>query len=278
MHVVRGGSVMDRKRLIEQAQDKKKKALEAQLFPKIRLMHRGLIRDFNRVFPLTSSVPNVDDLRQTLATTLESHYRDTRLAFEDQVAEDLDEQLDPAVNNIAALAFGVWVTRRSLFMAASIVATARNRFSRSISVARAAITQEQRAPATNRQALDMGRRMIEPYFKQQALTVSNTETQAAAEAIKDMTGQVASGNVPALLSGLPHPPVPIEPRGMKKTWLTQQDERVRSRHAATDGQVRDADKVFDVSGQSLMFPGDTSNGADLANVVNCRCSAFYERQ
>jgi len=52
---------------------------------------------------------------------------------------------------------------------------------------------------------------------------------------------------------------------------------VRNRHASTDGQVVPVDQPFNVGGQMMMFPGDTSGTATLDNVLNCRCfAAYYE--
>lgn len=65
----------------------------------------------------------------------------------------------------------------------------------------------------------------------------------------------------------------------KKRWLTSRDARVRRPtpsspydHRSADGQVVPIDKPFLVSGERLMFPGDSSQGASIGNVVNCRCT------
>lgn len=62
----------------------------------------------------------------------------------------------------------------------------------------------------------------------------------------------------------------------KKQWLTSRDARVRRPtkgkgfdHAAAEGQVVPVDKPFIVSGEPLMFPGDSSKGASPGNVINC---------
>lgn len=58
----------------------------------------------------------------------------------------------------------------------------------------------------------------------------------------------------------------------EKKWLTVGDSKVRSSHASANGQVREADKPFDLSGGRLQYPGDSSLGASLSEVVNCRCA------
>lgn len=52
-------------------------------------------------------------------------------------------------------------------------------------------------------------------------------------------------------------------------WSTMLDERVRHAHQEAEGQERRVDQPFDVMGEQLRFPGDTSLGASLGNVINC---------
>lgn len=52
-------------------------------------------------------------------------------------------------------------------------------------------------------------------------------------------------------------------------WSTMLDERVRDWHQEAEGQERRVDQPFDVGGEQLRFPGDTSLGASLRNVINC---------
>ena len=71
-----------------------------------------------------------------------------------------------------------------------------------------------------------------------------------------------------------------------KIWHNMGDTRVRGNpagryrnsrfdHWTVEGQERFVDQPFDISGEQLMHPGDTSKGATLGNVVNCRCSAQF---
>lgn len=64
----------------------------------------------------------------------------------------------------------------------------------------------------------------------------------------------------------------------KKEWITRADDRVRGggtkdryTHISSEGQVRKNDKPFDVSGEQMLYPADSSLGASAGNVVNCRC-------
>ena len=69
---------------------------------------------------------------------------------------------------------------------------------------------------------------------------------------------------------------------LNKEWIATRDDRVRGfeledefDHLAADGQTVHISQPYTVSGQQLMFPGDTSLGATAANVIQCRCTEGY---
>ncbi len=76
---------------------------------------------------------------------------------------------------------------------------------------------------------------------------------------------------------------------LRKYWITQRDTRVRGEtnpngeyrnsefdHWKADHQSRDLEEPFMVTGEEMDFPGDTSMGASLGNVINCRCFLAYD--
>ena len=58
-----------------------------------------------------------------------------------------------------------------------------------------------------------------------------------------------------------------------KRWLTAMDERVRPEHQALDGEQQDLNDPFS---NGAMFPGDPN--ADLATIINCRCTMISVRR
>ena len=64
--------------------------------------------------------------------------------------------------------------------------------------------------------------------------------------------------------------------GYKRRWLTAADERVRSSHAAMNGQVRAVGEPFiSGNGYALMRPHDPN--APASETANCRCMVITER-
>jgi len=59
-------------------------------------------------------------------------------------------------------------------------------------------------------------------------------------------------------------------------WHTMEDKRVRKSHASANNQKKPIDEPF-VIGESLMrFPMDDYYGADIKEIISCRCSVSYE--
>lgn len=65
-----------------------------------------------------------------------------------------------------------------------------------------------------------------------------------------------------------------------KEWISRRDVRTRTLaeggkfdHLSANGKVVLNDALFEVSGEKLMYPGDSGHGASGGNTINCRCSA-----
>jgi hypothetical protein len=64
----------------------------------------------------------------------------------------------------------------------------------------------------------------------------------------------------------------------QKMWQTMGDSLVRMHpynHQEANGQKVGVNDPFIVSGQLLMYPGDSSLGASIGNTINCRCVVIY---
>ncbi len=63
---------------------------------------------------------------------------------------------------------------------------------------------------------------------------------------------------------------------INKVWLTTRDNRTRINHEAIDGESIGIDGIFYLGGSQVGFPADSSLGAEAGEVINCRCSVFFE--
>ncbi len=63
---------------------------------------------------------------------------------------------------------------------------------------------------------------------------------------------------------------------LNKVWLSTNDGHTRPDHREADGQTVGMNEPFTVGGDQLMYPGDISLGAGAGEIVNCRCTQYYE--
>lgn len=57
----------------------------------------------------------------------------------------------------------------------------------------------------------------------------------------------------------------------RKVWITENDDVVRKTHQEVDGLDIPINNYFNVGNSLLLFPGDSVNGAELKELINCRC-------
>lgn len=64
----------------------------------------------------------------------------------------------------------------------------------------------------------------------------------------------------------------VDPEAVSKTWRSSRDLRVRASHQGLHGKRLKIFELFrSVLGSRMQHPGDTSNGAQAADIVQCRC-------
>lgn len=61
-----------------------------------------------------------------------------------------------------------------------------------------------------------------------------------------------------------------------KIWNTILDGRERITHNLADGQMQPMAMPFEVGTSLLMYPKDSSLGADASELIGCRCTLSYE--
>lgn len=57
----------------------------------------------------------------------------------------------------------------------------------------------------------------------------------------------------------------------RKTWMTENDGRVRATHDEVHGVEIPINEYFNVGNSVMLMPGDSLNGAELKEIANCRC-------
>ena len=62
----------------------------------------------------------------------------------------------------------------------------------------------------------------------------------------------------------------------KKIWHTALDEKVRLAHMEMEGIEKPIDEPFIVGGFPMLYPLDSSGGAPISLIANCRCTVEYK--
>lgn len=267
----------------EQARDEERRkiAIENRFVPSIRGLFRQMLKDFENLYIATGTIIDfnvfIDEWRGALKRQYQRVGRDfTNNVRKSEFVRDLvikqDEEVSLEDVAIIGAAFSIFSAARAETQSAFIVNTSNNDAFQSVQNALTDLRSEDpfREP-TNEDVAKEASRSLRRSFNGRVGTIANMETQAPAEQAKLIEASVLSG-----LAVLPFQTVTELPRRATKTWATVGDERVRIAHANADFQKRNIEQPFTVKGQSLKHPGDTSLGATIDNVANCRCSSIFD--
>ena len=260
----------------------KKIRLEENVKPKLTSFFKDISKQIGPVMRATGRPPQLAIFRDELIELLSKHYDRVSKAFQGDVApnltkdlalhlelkqeeaerviDDAQEEVDEALLALIALRaprqadFILETTEKELNDATqrAVVEAAKNEETLTNAELSRKVTQDFNARTPGR---------VE--------TISITETQTMAEDTK-LTEAQTIANSGVFIAGVSAVLV------MRKIWNTILDERTRSSHVLADNQERNMVQPFLVQGQRLKVPGDTSLGATLDNVINCRCAAEFK--
>jgi len=237
---------------------------EAQLAFTMRRLMRDIATDARKRYAAEGSVLNVSDFESEIATILTQHYRRLSRQAAGQVTSLLDDGDDKELAEAAAEeAVREFVQTMPAQRAAEITKTNQQQLDRSFenviiggAIAGAALSRGDIAKKASKDfqatAVSRATNVIAP-----------TETQNAVEGSKEKELLAVAAAIPLVAGEV-----------LEKEWMTVLDGREREAHHNADGQTVQAFQPFIVGGEQLMRPGDTSLGASLKNVINCRCSSI----
>lgn len=202
-----------------------------------------------------------DDLKVVLKKqyrrTVEAFSKNMRASLKELEGKQTEEELNAQVAADLLILMRLRADRQSRFILETTAS--------SIDAAVAEVVSESIVNGENLTAAQLANRadtLLKKRFDGRINTIAITETSSMAEDSKAL--EAASVVAAGLVEG------PIV-----KQWDAVLDERTRINHAVADGQRREIGEPFVVGGQLLQNPGDTSLGATLDNVINCRCSTQY---
>lgn len=256
---------------------RQKLRLEGELRADWKALGDDMAKAFTRQLGQSRTILDVEMiyLDRTRAM-LDKHYSSVADVFDGQMGKLLPEGLKPRLAELATIddALTVGFGERSAIQSVRILETTAENAAQALEAARAE-TQRFAAEGVARshldEAVDAGR-TFDLRLRGRASGIASLETQAPAEIAKLTETEILTGHTPTISGGTYSEPDLI------KRWWTQGDDLVREDHLEADQQEQPVNQPFIVGGASLMAPGDTSLGAPLAQVVNCRCSAEFDEE
>ncbi len=219
-------------------------------------------------FVLLHGVPSAT--RKQLAeweSILENHYIRCQKMFDPRrkKSEDMTEE-----ERAIVLALLLWREQQARNKAFKITETTRKNAYQSIQQAREILAEQGIASPSNAEISRTAKELMRKRFNGRVDVIAMVETQAASETTRfEWAG-----------SEFAEPDEPIDrpsvvPVPVYKVWRTRMDKLVRAGHKVVEGQRRLKSESFNVMGESLMYPGDTSLGATMRNVAGCRCASLF---
>lgn len=284
--------------------------LEEIVKPGIRKIFARVIDDFRVSVARTGQPQESTRYRKSFETLLEEHYRRVQKAFGGMILQQnnvltygalrakqgkaAEDESD--IKELIWSIFLLWDDKHAPAQADIIVATTVRDMQDAINQGRQALREEDK-PTDNRSLAAVAAAILKRILRGRIDLIALTETQTAAETAKAIE---ASTVARVLIPGIPLPrdivpllepsvaPTPSPGGGprltpvqavLKKSWLDMRDKRVRPTHREA-GRVYGASSIlvneaFIVGGSRMMYPGDTSLGAPIREIANCRCSAQY---
>lgn len=282
-----------RRQAREDLRDKIK--LEKDFIRKLTTLNNKIVKKTVLDFARDGVVLNAREFEPALAELLDGQYDRAARVFSDQIRDVLPEDLQSTdiENSLITDALVVFFAARVIDQSQIITRTNQRDISTSIVSANRQL-QELAEPGeivTTRAVARTAGVLLRRKLKGRTGTVATTEVQVAAESSKATETSILTrnpGSLPRPVLAIPQPqvvvpqlPVGLPPPKVKKEWVTAGDEVVRRSpfsHVFADGLKINLEESFDVGGQLLRIPGDTSQGASLSNVINCRCASVRDKQ
>lgn len=269
----------------EQAREEeaRKIKLENIFRPSVNTLFNQMANAFENLYLVTGRILEFDDFKDDWSSALKIQYRRVGKEFTNNTRKSIhirdllikQEEDELTLEEIAALAasYLLFSQNRAREQTEFIISTSNKDALDSVLEAAADLRDENplREP-TNQEVARSASKKLRKKFRGRLTVITNMETQSPAEMAKELEAKVI-----AKQPVLPFQTVEQPPERIIKQWVDVRLPNVRDAHAVANGQKVDINSAFTVGGQLLNHPGDTSLGATIDNVANCRCAAFHQK-
>lgn len=239
--------------------------LENTFRPEVKKAFNVILRQFRLTVALTGIPPRISNFSSLWEVLLKNHYKRVQNRFKG-VVKDLKQTPE---DDLLELALQAWRDGQATGQTVIINDTTRVNMTDAMDEVRTEAAQAGRI-LSDQELANLSAARLARKFNGRTAGIIITETQSAAEMAKFAEVEIISGLRPRVLGGRD-----IDTPTTKR-WLTVGDRRVRPIHRIANGQVKKLREPYVVNGELLMYPGDTSLGASVGNIANCRCISLYK--
>lgn len=242
---------------------------ERQLEKSMRNFFKDLSSEVKHHYAVTEQILDTRQFDSEIAVILMQHYRKVSNAFEKRLRLDIQKIFHiyetKALDDKVKKKLNEYFKRRSIEQTSFISQTnSKELFNSFQSIMLGAAMEGVFLP--KKKLSELASDDFEVRALGRAKTIGQTETQSSSEKTKDIEAESLLDDQ-VIAEG-----VVLRPENITKTWSAILDTHTRIAHAEADDQTVNQDDPFLVDGEQLMYPGDTSLGASLENIINCRCN------
>lgn len=237
--------------------------LEATLTPQLIKFFRQYGDDFAKRYEALGFLPDFGIYKDKLSGILQPHYNKVANVFSKRIVDTVGkpDNHDDVLNTISQRTdtfHAINADQSSQYIMQTTHDNAHNAIKKAAAAGIAAglfLTRTQIAKQAKRDLLRTNINRVSG--------ISMTETQGAAEHAKQSEFEALTF----------HGAHNIHLKKKQKQWNAVLDNVTRAAHAQADGQIVDYGQPYEVGGEKMMYPKDSSLGASLSNIINCRCSS-----
>jgi len=244
-----------------------KLGFELDLTKKAQPLFRSYVKQFHKAISQSGALASTDILQQNMKDALSTHYDEVTARFSQRAVNqigkpDNHELILNSINSANSIHNELRANDSSTIIAQTTTKDA------NLAIHQAKQEALAKGEAiTNRTLANRASLKLKQKITGRINTISATETQNPAENAKQ-TEMDFLDHHDAEIDG-----EKIAEKQKQKEWVAILDNVTRLDHAEADGQIVDFDEPYEVAGEPLMYPGDTSLGASIENWINCRCSS-----
>lgn len=237
--------------------------LERIVSPEIKSLFSRMVRDYKGDILATGFVGDAADYIADWTALFKKHYNRTQRVFSGDVIDENTETLSEfssEIETVRDLELRSFTQSESRGQAEIVTRTNNKQMVAALVAARLALA-EANEPLTPINISTQASRNLARMYKPRVQSIATSETQKAAENTKNTEAKASRR---------------VSRAEWAKLWETIGDNKVRDAHINANGQRRQGEMPFDVGGEKLLYPVDTSLGASSFNIINCRCSVRHE--